>query len=95
MQVGFTCFLSQLQACRWILYAAQPTPGARTHARATGLTRPHTVRPSRRISTAHLLLQFTYVAATRAGIQNGGRRRAGQPGSLYVETMQIVAAAVV
>ena len=52
------------------------------------------VRPSRRISTAHPLLQFAYVAAARAGVQNGGRRRAGRSGSLYVETMQIAAAAV-
>ena len=94
MQVGSTCFLSQPQACKWILYTAHPTPGARTHARAMGLTRPHAVRPSRRISTAHPLLQFAYVAAVRPGVQNGGRRRAGRSGSLYVETMQIAAAAV-
>ena len=52
------------------------------------------VRPSRRISTALPLLQFAYVAAARASVQNGGCRRARRPSSLCVETMQIAATAV-
>jgi len=35
-----------------------------------------------------------HIAAARADVQNGGRRRAGRPGYLCVEAMQIAATAV-